>query len=304
MKASSGARAMQVQLLLAMAVWGLNFSIVKALTNVLDVIWVATIRMIVAVLALSLLLWLRRRTRFEVDARQVLGLAACGVLMVYANQILFAAGLARTSATNGALVVALSPLISGILAAIAFRERLGRGHLVGIASGFGGVAVVVLHRPGADVASAGLGDLLVLVSVFCFAGGGLMVQRLSRGLSALEISWSVYLFGTVLLSIHALLVAPVPVATLLHGGAWLWLLIVFSAVGATAIAGVVWNKAISHLGAARTAMAFYWVPIFGVAFAALFLGEAVTWWHALGLAGVILGARLSARRGGVAEVAG
>lgn len=295
MSEAPGARRMQVQLLVAMAVWGLNFSIVKALTNVLDVLWVATIRMIVAALALTILLWWRRRRPFKVNGRQALGLALCGVLMVYANQILFAAGLARTSATNGALVVALSPLLSAILAALAFRERLGRGHLVGIACGFGGVAVVVLHRPGADVASAGLGDLLVLTSVLGFAAGSLMVQRLSRGLTALEISWSVYLVGTTLLTIHALLASPVPVATLLHGGLWLWSLIAFSAVGSTAIAGIVWNKAISRLGAARTAMAFYWVPIFGVAFAALFLGEAVTWWHAVGLAGVILGARLSAR---------
>jgi drug/metabolite transporter (DMT)-like permease len=295
MSEAPGARRMQVQLLLAMAVWGLNFSVVKALTGVLDVIWVATIRMIVAALALSVLLWWRRRRALRVNARQALGLAACGVLMVYANQILFAAGLVRTSATNGALVVALSPLLSAILAALAFGERLRRGHLVGIASGFGGVAVVVLHRPGADVASAGLGDLLVLVSVLCFAAGSLVVQRLSRGLTALEISWSVYLVGSTLLTIHALLAAPVPVATLLHGGLWLWSLIAFSAVGSTAVAGIVWNKAISRLGAARTAMAFYWVPIFGVGFAALFLGEAVTWWHALGLAGVILGARLSAQ---------
>ena len=228
------------------------------------------------------------------------GLAA--VLIVMAATILVGAFGIRLSRTTSDFYVAsrsVSPLWNA--------SAIGGEYLSG--ASFLGIAGLILAY-GADMLwlpvgwTGGYLDLLVLVSVFCFAGGGLMVQRLSRGLSALEISWSVYLFGTVLLSIHALLVAPVPVATLLHGGAWLWLLIVFSAVGATAIAGVVWNKAISHLGAARTAMAFYWVPIFGVAFAALFLGEAVTWWHALGLAGVILGARLSARRAGVAEVAG
>jgi drug/metabolite transporter (DMT)-like permease len=294
-QAPTSARFMQAQLLLAMATWGLNLTVVKSLTLMLDVIWVAAIRMVVAVLALSVLLWLRRRPWPAVSRKQLLGLAACGVLMVYANQILLAAGLAHTSATNGTLLIALSPLMAALLAAIALRERLGRTHLVGIACGFGGVALVVVHRPGAGVASAGLGDLLVLASVFCFTAGGLLVQRLARGLTALEISWSVYLCGTILLVIHAFSVSVLPVAALRQGGAHLALLVVFSAVGATALAGIVWNKAILRLGASHTAMAFYWVPVFGVAFAVLLLGEPVTWWHALGLAGVMAGARLSAR---------
>ena len=39
-------------------------------------------------------------------------LARFEVLMVYANQILFAEGLQRSTATNGALIMALSPLVS------------------------------------------------------------------------------------------------------------------------------------------------------------------------------------------------
>jgi drug/metabolite transporter (DMT)-like permease len=61
---------------------------------------------------------------------------------------------------------------------------------------------------------------------------------------------------------------------------------------ATALAAVVWNLSIARLGLARTAMGFYWVPIFGVGFAVGFMGEALTAWHAAGLACVIVGSRL------------
>jgi drug/metabolite transporter (DMT)-like permease len=62
------------------------------------------------------------------------------------------------------------------------------------------------------------------------------------------------------------------------------------------LSDILCNLAISLLGAARTALDFYWVPIFGVAFAVAFLRESLIWWHAVGLLGVIVGSRLGTAR--------
>ncbi|MFM2068713.1 MAG: hypothetical protein RLZZ584_3622 [Pseudomonadota bacterium] len=288
--------SVQLALIATMAVWGVNLSIVKALTSTLDVIVVAAARMVVAAVTLSALLWWGREPLAALDRRQLLRLTLCAALMVYANQILFSGGLARSTATNGALIVATNPLLSGLIAAVVFHEALGWRRLLGIALGFAGVAVAVLNRQGAALGGAGLGDLMLLGSVLCFAVGGLAVQRLSRELSAIEIGWAVHLAGAVMLAAHAALDPQVALAPLWQAGARSWALIVFSAVTATALSAVIWNRAIARIGAARTAMAIYWVPIFGLAFAALFLGEPLNAWHGVGLAGVVAGSVLASRR--------
>jgi drug/metabolite transporter (DMT)-like permease len=72
--------------------------------------------------------------------------------------------------------------------------------------------------------------------------------------------------------------------------------VLFSGLAATAFGNIVWNRAIATIGVARTAIFLYWVPIFGVAFAALLLGEALSWWHLLGFVAVMGGTWLGTRR--------
>jgi drug/metabolite transporter (DMT)-like permease len=49
------------------------------------------------------------------------------------------------------------------------------------------------------------------------------------------------------------------------------------------------------LGVARAALYAYWVPIFGVSFAVLLLGEPLTIWHGVGLAAVLGGTWIGTR---------
>ena len=72
-------------------------------------------------------------------------------------------------------------------------------------------------------------------------------------------------------------------------------LIGVSGLLATALGGIVWNRALMVLGVARTALYSYWVPIFGVLFAVLLLGEPLTVWHGVGLAAVLAGTWLGTR---------
>lgn len=287
--------AVQGMLLAAMAVWGVNLSAVKALTSSLDMMVVATSRMLVALAMLSVLAAPSARTLLLLGTRRIAGLSLCALLMVYANQILFASGLARTTATNAAIVMACTPLISSLVAAVLLREPPGWRRTVGIAIGFAGVAIVILNRQGAGLAQGWLGDMLLLSSVLCFAIGGAMVQRLSRGLTALEISWVVHAVGVAMLCVHLWLGGIDLVTPVRAAGPLAWALIAFSGIVATALAAIAWNRAIAAIGVARTALWFYWVPIFGLAFAAAVLGEPLSGWHGVGLAAVLMGSLIAMR---------
>ena len=294
---SHGATPASVQgwMLLAMLVWGVNVSAVKALTGSFETLPLAALRMGVACIALSAIVLWRRGGVPRLTARQLAVMAGCAFLMVYGNQILFAQGLLRSTATNGALIMALSPLVSALMAALVFGERFTARRMVGVALGFAGVAAVVLSHPGAGLSSAGIGDLMLALSVVSFAVGGVGVQRLARQVDPLSISWVIYLIGTFMLVVHTLLGPSRLGAAQLFPGLWPWALVLFSGIAATAAGNLIWNRAISVIGVARTAVFLYWVPVFGVLFAALLLGEVLTWWHLFGFAAVMSGTWLGTR---------
>ena len=288
-------RGLQALLLGTAAVWGANLSVVKLLLVQMEPLLVSVLRMLVAAVAVAAVVDWRRMPWPQLSRRQWGALAGCAFLMVYINQIFFVHGVAGTNAANAALIIALNPLVSSLLAVLLLGDRLSPQRIVGVALGFGGVAAVVLHRPGMALGGAGLGDLLVLCSVTTWVLGGVMVQRLARGIDPLFISAVLNVIGTALLLVHVGL-RPSPLvydASRING--MTVVLIGVSGLLATALGGIVWNRALMVLGVARTALYSYWVPIFGVLFAVLLLGEPLTVWHGVGLAAVLAGTWLGTR---------
>jgi drug/metabolite transporter (DMT)-like permease len=288
------ARAVHIALMATVMVWGLNLTAVKLLTSVLDVQLVALVRMLMAAAFLAVVLSLRGGG-FSWRGRE-LGLAlAAAACMVYAQQLLFAGGLARTSATNAGLLMALGPVVSVLLECAVFRKRLVLRQIAGVTLAGTGVAAVVLARPDARWTSAALGDLLIFVSLLTFACGGLLVQRLARTRSSLSISTFLHLAGAGMLLVHTVAVFQAPMTALAALGLWPWVLIAFSGVVATALGGIAWARGISSIGVGHTATYLAWIPVFGAAFGVLLLDETFTRWHLAGIAAVLVGTTLALR---------
>lgn len=276
-----------------MLCWGLNVSAIKLLTGQIDAVLVAATRTVVATAALALLLrpmgaggwrWSRRTLAFG-----LLG----GLLIIYLQVNLFTAGLARTTATNGALIVALGPFVSVLMERALFKRPIGRGQALGVGIAFGGVTLVILGRPHAELSAGTVGDLLMFASIVAFAAGGAVVQRMSACGTPLGISLLTHLAGGALLIVHVAVGVEAPVDAL-RGMDWAsWGLMAFSGVLAGAVGAVVWGRGIAVLGVGRTATYLSWVPIFGVAFGALLLGERLTPWHAVGVLAVLAGSWLA-----------
>ena len=277
-------------------VWGLNVSAVKALTQSVDVMIVASLRTVLAALALTLFMLMQPPSRERWTVRMIVWGLVGGALMVYANQVLFAAAMRRTSATNAALIMALAPFISSCLEAVAFRKRLAGLQLLGIAVAVVGVAVVVVKAQGSAWSNVSSGDLMMLAAVCAFAAGGATVQRLAGCARALSITWFVHCVGATLLMLQTFLITSSAVHAIAALSAWHWSLMLYSGVLAMAIGAVAWSRGIAAIGVGRTATYLSWVPVFGVAFGALLLDEALNGWHFVGLAAVLCGSLMASRR--------
>ena len=281
-------------LMLTMAAWALNVSAVKWLTGVTDVRLVAALRMACAALALLPLLYIARQSFPRWRGRLLALGVACACLMVYANQMLFAGAMELTTAGNAALILALNPLLNGVLEAWVFRKRLSASFVAGALLAIAGVLMVVLQREGSRFAGPTMGDLMVVASMLAFAGGGLMLQRLTRETGAVAINAFLYLVGALVLMAHALLALPAPLAAIGALGWWEWAVILFSGALVTALGGVAWARGVAVMGMGRAAIYMSWVPVMGVGFGACLLGERLTQWHFFGMILVLMGTILSA----------
>jgi drug/metabolite transporter (DMT)-like permease len=83
-------------------------------------------------------------------------------------------GLARTTATSGALLLSVDTVVTVLLAALVLRERIGVAAGAAVGLGTLGTALVALYAPDAGstavAGSEALGNLLVLASVVGSAG--------------------------------------------------------------------------------------------------------------------------------------
>lgn len=285
----------QLALFVTMMIWGVNLTAVKVLTQSLDVLLVALLRMVIATLVL-VLLWYRGGYSWPRWNGNILWLGAGGAFfLVYLQQIIFAEGLARTSATNAALILSLGPMVSVLLEAAVFRRQIQKSQAAGVALALMGVALVILSRPGAQLTAAALGDLLFFASVLSFASGGVMMQLLARHVPMLTIGVFVHAVGSCMLLLHASMVVHSPVQAISGMTGFSWSLVLFSAVFATGLGSAVWARGIQVLGVGHTASYLSWVPVFGVAFGVIFMGEELTTMHIMGGILVIAGATLVAR---------
>jgi drug/metabolite transporter (DMT)-like permease len=284
-------------LLATIVLWGSSMPLVKWLTGSFDSTLLAALRMLAASVALALLL--RRQGSWpKLDRAQWRQLLLCGVLMVYLNQELFVAGIARSSATNAALITAMNPLAASFLALWFLREPLSGRRIAGVLIGLAGVSVVILMRPGADLAQGGIGDLMIVLAILVFATGAMLVQRLAVRIDALTISFIVHAIGAGLLLLQCASQAA-------WQGEWpkaassplAWTVLLLSGAISTGLGNLLWNRSIGIVGMARASVWIYWLPLFSVSLSVIFLGEPLTRWHVLGLLLVLAGTWLGSQRG-------
>jgi drug/metabolite transporter (DMT)-like permease len=289
-----------LQLMFVMATWGLNIVSIKYLTQHMDIRVLAALRIAVAFVAVTLIVKARRGRIPRLGRVELAWVALAGFLVVYAHQTALVYGLQFSSAANGTLLMATSPLLSALLAALFYRERLTWLRIAGALLGLAGVAMVVVGS-GAQIGLTGWGDAIVFLAVAVFVFGGLVIQRISRTLDPLAMLWYMYLAGGLMLMAHAAMTPSSYDADNWSMTWWPWLVLLFSAVIASGVSNILWNAGIARLGISRAALFVNWLPIFGLLFAALFLDEHVTLVHVAGLACILSGTWLGLRRGAPAS---
>jgi drug/metabolite transporter (DMT)-like permease len=270
-------------------IWGSNYSIVKSAFAEVPPFAFNGLRLAVASLLFLVILAVdaRRspaaRTRILADWRAVAAIAVVGHALY---QLLFIAGLARTSAANSALIIGCTPVFVALLTAALGHERVPARRWAGVALSATGIYLVVGHGAAMTHDSLG-GDLLMLAAVFCWSLATILLGPVLTRHAPLTVTGYSMALGTVLY---------LPFAWRdLAGVDWsrvsshAWLALLYSACLALCVAYVIWYTAVQRLGNTRTAVYSNMVPVVAMVVAAVGFGEPVGWLKIAGAAAILVG---------------
>lgn len=214
----------------------------------------------------------------------VVMIACGGVLYPW----LFLAALQYTSATNTSLLVALSPVMTILLAPL-IGESLSRARVGGAALALGGAGVVITRADFGLLAalSANPGDLIALAAAASWAAFNLASRRVVARLSPAATNFAIYALGALVL--FGLAVPEQPVTQLARSSALVTAGIFGTALLSSVLAGQCFLIGVRVLGVGRTVVFIYLVPVLTALLSASFLGEELALPQLLGGAAVLGG---------------
>lgn len=284
--------------LLMSLIWGANMSITKDALSEISPLGYNGIRLMIAILLLSILarllgekLSFRRR-----DLWKILGL---GLIGNTAYQLCFIFGLHATKAGNVGFLLASGTVFTALLSRILGHESLPRLVWVGIGISLTGVFLILLDSSQLGFSTGTLtGDLLILAGSGCWSlytvfSKPVLSRYTSFSLTALTVAAGGFIFF--LISLPGVLRQDwAAVSTKAYGELF------FSALFAIAVGYAIWFYAIDKLGSTRTSVYGNLIPLNALLFASLFLEEQITPLQIAGgtliIAGIYL-TRMRRRRG-------
>lgn len=274
------------ELTLLGAIWGGSFLFMRIAAK--DFGSFALVEMRLALGALILLPFLLR-VKHQLKPSHWLRFLGIGIINSAVPFVLFAWAAQRAPAGVVAISNATVVMFTSVVAFLLFGEKISRRSAMGLVAGFVGVAVLASGKTsGGSVLPAAMAGVLASIS---YGFGGNFTKRYLH-----DVPPSAVAAGTVLCA--AIVVAPLAVATWPSTPipALSWLSAVMLGVLCTGLAYFLYYRLLYRIGAPRTSTVTYLVPLFGVVWAWVFLGEPLTATMAIAGALILGGVALSQQR--------
>lgn len=269
-----------LELILLGAIWGASFLFMRVAAADFGAAPLVEIRLALGALILMPFLWRDlsdKRASFPL--RLWPKLALIGAINSAVPFVLFAWAAQRAPAGVGAITNSMAVLFTALVGALFFGEKIGMQRAIALLAGF--VGVVVLASGKTAGASIGWAVAAGCAAAFLYGIGINLVRRHLTGLPPAATSAAT-------LGCAALLTLPFATAQWPHHAisAQSWWAASLLGVLCTGLAFVMYYRLIGRIGASRAVTVTYLVPLFGVAWAWLLLGEPLTW--SMGIAGALI----------------
>lgn len=283
----------KLKVVLAMIFWGGTFASGRYLSQSYHPFAIAFLRFGIASIFFIPALFYFLKWPFALSPIQWLKVIVLGVTGIFSYNYFFFGGLSLVEAGKASVIIAINPAITAFLASVLLKESIVGKRILGAALALLGALVVVTQGDLTQIANGGFGkgELLLFGGVSSWVSYTLIGKIALKRIGPLQATGLSCLVGTALLFPFAL---ENGLRQMIHSADFIdWSNLFFLGFFATFLGFIWYYQGIHELGAARAASFINLVPVFGVAFGSLFLGETISISFFAGAILVIAGIRLS-----------
>ena len=261
------------------AVWGSAFMFIKIATPELGPIALVNIRLAVAgLIFIPFLLQQKYLKHFRSNLKNILVLSVINTALPFS---LFAYASLESSSNMLSILNGTTAIMAVVISTIWLKIRLNFFQIMGVFIGLFGI--IVLANPD-NVYISMKATIFCLSAAFCYALSANYIQKFAYKTNTIVlIGWSLVIASVLLMPITFFnLPSQFPSNNVIFSILWLGVI-------STGVAFLGYVRLIEKVGAVKTATVAYFIPVFGVIWGYIFLGEPITLQILIGMILILIG---------------
>lgn len=243
--------------------WGTNFNAGSIVVSSVSPLTAASERFIIATLAIFVFMIIKDKgniNAFKLNWKPLILLGLCGIT---GFNLAFFIGLQTTSALNGALIMATSPVTTILISSITEKHRISLPQTVGMLISLIGVILVISHGDINNILKLHFtrGDLIILLGNLAWATYTVGCRRFISDSTPLQTTAFTMLFGTIGIVVFSFYQSDL-IKEIEEISTYNQIILIYMGLVGSVLAYLFWNVGIKELGAANTSLFFNFVPVF------------------------------------------
>lgn len=273
-------------LVIATALWGINFHFGKAMVQESPAMVAGFWRYLLAVIALFAFS-INKLPPWQLLKENSIALLLVGVVGLFGFNFFFFVGIQYTSAINAVLIMGLNPTLTLILSYFILKTKVLPSQVLGLSVAF--IGVIFLITKG-NINALGFmeiakGDFYILLANIVFALHHVLVKKYHGRLTTMNFTLAT---NVICLLAFAFIIPFQGVESIINYSSSYWLSAIGIGVFGTALAYYLWNVGVGDLGADRAGVFMNVAPLAAV-LASPFFGEQLYAYHLFSFVIIVTG---------------
>lgn len=263
-------------MIIVMIIWATFYPIIKYVVVDMDPLVLSFYRYFLGFIPLTpfFISELRKQTNLP-KAGEIISMSLLGFVGITLFSVGLFYGIKLSTAINGALLTNTQPIFTAILGPILIAEALSKKKILGVLVGITGMILVITNGRFTTFVMEGTavyGNLLLIGASLLLSLYSMLIKKYALKYGSIIPTWISMLSGTFFIMVINIFRGQSP-AQLLTLPTMSIVLVLYLGIIGTSLTYLIFNKALIHMPVTTATSYKLLIPVFGLFFAVIFLGE-------------------------------